>query len=139
MLTGEFYPTIDTNGRLAFPSKLREELGERFTITRWIEDCLVAFSEAEWNDICEKIKAKPYSETIEIRRYLFSKACTVEPDKQGRVSIPQTLRDNTGITDEVVIVGNMDRAEIWAKEKWMNEQSKTTSDIFAAKLKELGI
>jgi len=139
VLTGEYYPTIDSNGRLAFPSKLRDELGDRFCITRWIEDCLVVFSETEWDIICERIKAQPYSETIEIRRYLFPNACTVEPDKQGRVIIPVKLRELSGITDDVVIVGIMDRAEIWAKEKWLTEQDKMNSSIFSAKLKEIGI
>ena len=139
MLTGEYFPTIDNNGRLAFPSKLREELGERFCITRWIEDCLVVFSEQEWNIICESIKAQPYSETVEVRRYLFPNACTVEPDKQGRVIIPSNLRELTGIKDDVVIIGNMDRAEIWAKEKWLSEKDKMTSDIFSQKLKEIGV
>ena len=139
MLQGEFYPTIDSNGRLAFPSKLRDELGERFCITRWIGDCLVVFSEYEWNVICEKIKARPYSDTIEIRRYLFPNACTVEPDKQGRVIIPSNLRELTGIKDDVVIIGNMDRAEIWDKEIWEKEKNKMNSDIFSLKLKELEI
>lgn len=139
MLTGEYYPTIDAVGRLAFPSKLRDELGERFCITRWIDDCLVVFSEMEWDIICDKIKAQPYSETVEIRRYLFPNAAVVEADKQGRIIIPLNLRELTGITNDVVIVGNMDRAEIWAKDKWVSEQGKMNADIFTAKLKKLGI
>jgi len=139
MLTGQYYPTIDANGRLAFPAKLREELGERFIITRWTEDCLVAFSEEEWKITCEKIRNSSYTNAIDMRRYLFPYACTVEPDKQGRVIIPATLREHIGITDEVVIVGNMDRAEIWVKEKWNEIQQELTADIFYEQLKELGI
>ena len=139
MLTGEYFPNIDQKGRMNFPSKLREELGERFYITRWLDDCLVVFSEEEWSSVCERIKTRSFSRSRDIQRYLFANACLVEPDKQGRISIPQSLRDRSGITRDVAVIGVLDRAEIWDKARWLDKCEEMNADTFDDRMLELDL
>ena len=139
MLTGEYYPTIDANGRLAFPSGLRKDLGERFYITWAKEPFLVVYPEAEFNRIAERINERPMSETMNTRRLLFTSAVFVEPDKQGRAIIPLSLRKLVNITDEVAVLGNMSRAEIWPKDKWLEVKEKQNAPSDDSTFEELGI
>lgn len=139
MLTGEYFHNIDPKGRMNFPSKLREELGERFYITRWLDDCLVVFSEGEWEIICEKIKSQSFSRSRDIQRYLFANASVMEPDKQGRILIPQNLRERAGLVKDVAIIGVLNRAEIWDKERWIEKSGEMDADLFDDKMMELDI
>ncbi len=139
MLTGEYYHTIDVKGRIIFPSKLREELGERFFITRWLDDCLVVFSEQEWEKVCEKLKNQSLSKARDIQRFLFSNACCAEPDKQGRILIPENLRIRSGLDKEIAIIGVMDRAEIWDKEKWIKRSGEIDSAVFDSQMEGLDL
>lgn len=139
MLAGEYYHNIDDKGRMIFPSKLREELGEQFYITRWLDDCLVVFSQVEWDNICNKLKEQPIGRSRDIQRFLFANACTVEPDKQGRILIPTTLRERAGLTKDVAVIGVMNRAEIWDKERWLKMADSIDADVFDQKMMDLDI
>jgi MraZ protein len=119
-LIGTYFHSVDEKGRLAVPSKLRVELGDPFYITYLSGDCLSAYSEEEWQKFADKLNTIPQTD-IKAQRYvrmIFSSACKCEPDKQGRVLLPQHLRDKVGIDKEAVMIGASFRAEIWAKEKW---------------------
>jgi MraZ protein len=119
-LIGTYIHNVDEKGRLAVPSKMRMELGDPFYITCLTDDCLCAYSEEEWQRFADKLNAIPQTDAKAQRyvRMIFSSACKCEPDKQGRVLLPQLLRDRVGIEKEVVTIGASYRAEIWAKEKW---------------------
>ncbi len=119
-LIGTYVHSVDEKGRLAVPSKLRVELGDPFYITYLSGDCLCAYSEEEWQKFADKLNAIPQTDAKAQRyvRMIFSSACKCEPDKQGRVLLPQHLRDKVGIDKEAVMIGASYRAEIWAKEKW---------------------
>jgi len=119
-LIGTYVHSVDEKGRLAVPSKLRVELGDPFYITCLNADCLSVYSEEEWCKFADKLNAIPQTDTKAQRyvRMIFSSACKCEPDKQGRVLLPQLLRDKVGIDKEIVMIGASYRAEIWAKEKW---------------------
>lgn len=105
---GEFEHTIDSKGRMNFPAKLRESLGERFFISKTIgEKCLTVHTEQSWNSIRESLKGKPSKVALPIERFLFGGACEAEPDKQGRIALPASLRAYADITAEVVVVGWM--------------------------------
>lgn len=121
-LIGTYIHNVDEKGRLAIPSKMRTELGEPFYITCFTNDCLSVYSEEEWNTLTEKFNAIPQSDTKAQRavRMIYSNACKCEPDKQGRVLLPQLLREKVGIDKEVVTIGASNRAEIWAKERWQS-------------------
>ena len=136
--TGEYYPSIDNNGRLAIPARLRDGLGERFYITMWYEKCLAIFTELEWEEVCNSIKGKSLAEAEMLRYYLSSNASLVEPDKQGRIIIPQYLRENSKIQDEVAVIGNINRIEIWGKDAWQSEKDKMNPEKFRQMMRELG-
>ena len=139
MLIGEYFHSIDEKGRMNFPVKLRDELGEQFVVTRWLDDCLVVFSEGEMENIVAKLKSQPMSGTRDIQRYIFANATTVEPDKQGRILIPANLREKAGLKRDIVVIGVMDHAEIWDKERWEAKSGSVDADVIDEKMNELGI
>lgn len=139
MLIGEYFHNVDEKGRMNFPSKLREELGEKFYITRWLDDCLVVFSKEEWEIICDKIKTQSITRSRDVQRFLFANAAQVEPDKQGRILIPQNLRESSGIKKDVAIIGVLNRAEIWDRERWLSKSKEMDADMFDDRMLELDI
>ena len=115
MFTGEFQHTLDAKGRVIMPSRLRDGLGERFVITRGLDHCLFVYPVAEWTRLEQKLSQQPFtkSDARAFNRFFFSGAMEVESDKQGRVLIPQYLRDYAGIEKEVMVIGVADGLEIW--------------------------
>ena len=142
-LIGTYVHNMDEKGRLAVPSKIRAELGEPFYITCLTGECLVAYSEEEWQAFAAKLNAIPQTDTRAQRhvRMIFADACRCEPDKQGRVLLPQLLREKVGIDKEVVTIGASYRAEIWAKEKWQQfiDETPTGREETMADLAAYGI
>ena len=114
---GKYKHTVDPKGRLFVPSKLREELGDAFYVTLGLDHCLSVYTEAGWQGILDKYNALPISQARKMR-FLFANAAKCEPDKQGRIVIPQPLREFAGLTKEVMIIGADDRCEIWDKAEW---------------------
>ena len=104
-MKGEYRHSIDVKGRLFIPAKLREELGERFTVTRGLDKCLAIYPENEWNILEERIRALPMSKARDLQRFFFSSAFDAELDSQGRILLPAGLRKFAEITKEAVITG----------------------------------
>jgi len=135
MFYGEHEHSIDRKGRLIIPSKFREvskeNYVERFFVTRGLDTCLFVFTEDEWRKQEVKFKTVPFtsSEGRQFNRIYFSGACEVTCDKQGRVLIPEYLKDFANIKRDVTIVGVSNRIEIWSKESWQ-EFYKNTRDSF---------
>jgi MraZ protein len=142
MLIGEFSHGMDKKNRIIIPSKLREGLGDTFIMTKGLDSCLYIYPKAEWEVFEKKLKALPMTDK-NVRafvRFFFSGANEMEPDKMGRVLIPQSLLSYAGIEGEVVSVGMMDRVEVWSKEKWTAyNESDMDMDAIAEKMNELGI
>jgi len=120
MFMGEYQHTIDNKGRVSIPSKFREELGEVFVITKGLDNCLFVYPMEEWNRLEQKLKSLPFTraDARAFARFFFSGAVECELDKQGRVLLPQVLREHARIKKDVVIIGVSTRIEIWAKEVW---------------------
>lgn len=120
MFTGEFQHTLDEKGRVIIPAKLREGLGDVIMITRGLDRCLFIYPLEAWKKIEQKLKELPLtrSEARAFARYFFSGAAEVEIDKQGRILIPQNLREYAGIEKEVAIIGVSDRVEVWSEAAW---------------------
>jgi MraZ protein len=119
MLIGEYGYNIDSKGRLNFPAKLREDMGERFILSKGLgSEYLCAYPMEEWRLKRERLKQLPAKKVRELQRFLFSSATVAEPDSQGRIVIPQNLREYAGLSREVVVVGADDRCEIWDKLRW---------------------
>lgn len=138
MLIGEYAPAIDAKGRLNFPAKLRESLGDRFVVTRGLDNCLNAYSLAEWNALAQSIKSLPRSKRRNLERFFFAGACEMVPDKQGRVVIPPVLREYAHLSKNVIVVGASDHAEIWDEQAWGNAFDELSSDSIADTMDELG-
>ena len=139
MLIGEYRPSLDAKGRVNFPSKLREALGESFVITKGLDNCLSVYRMEEWKKLEEQTAALPLSKARAIQRFIFAGAVNVEPDKQGRVLIPQSLRDYAGLgSGEVAVIGVSNRAEIWNIERWEAANAELTGEAIAEAMDELG-
>lgn len=120
MLLGTHSPKLDDKGRVILPAKFRDELQGGLVITRGQENCLYVFSSAEFALVHDKIRQAPVT-SLEARNYLrvfLSGASDELPDKQGRVTIPATLREYAGLEKELVIIGVGSRAEIWNASAW---------------------
>ena len=142
MLIGEFSHGMDKKNRIIIPSKLREGLGEQFVMTKGLDSCLYIYPTTEWKILEAKLKSLPLTDknARSFVRFFFSGANEMEPDKMGRVLIPQSLLSYAGISGEVVSVGMMDRVEVWSKEKWQEySDSEMDMDAIALKMNELGI
>ena len=138
MLIGEYSHNIDAKGRLNFPAKLREDLGERFIVTTGLDDGLFVYSLEEWGNLERKINELPMSKARTIQRYMFSGACEVEPDKQGRILIPANLREFADLKKDIMVIGASNRAEIWNKSRWEASCDDLNSDAIAQAMDELG-
>ena len=136
---GTYQHNIDLKGRVIMPAKFREELGSVFYITRGLDNCLSVLSKSDWDSLGEKLRGLPSSQTKDIQRFLFSGAAELEPDKQGRVLIPQPLRDYEGLTKDVVIIGTGLKAEIWDLDSWNEHNNQVTEDTMFALMSSLGI
>ena len=133
MFIGEYHHSIDEKGRLTIPSKLRDELGEQFILTRGLDGCLFIYPNNEWNNVINKYKELPnIKEARNFMRFFLSGATNSELDKQGRINIPSPLINYANLNKECIIIGVNDRLEIWSKENWesfVSENEKSFSDM----------
>ena len=134
MFMGEYHHTIDEKGRIIIPSKFREELGEKFIITRGIENCLFVYSLESWKNITNKLETLPFTkkDARQFVRFFLSGATTAEFDKQGRVNITSPLITYANLQKDCVIIGTGDRLEIWSQEDWnafFDSAANNMSDI----------
>ena len=120
MFLGEYEHSLDDKGRLAIPSRFREDLGEGVVITRGFDRCLMGFPVARWQVLAEQVSNLPLGQgdARNMRRLLFSGASDLALDRQGRVLIPQNLREYAGLAEQVVIAGLNTHFEIWSSERW---------------------
>ncbi len=123
---GEFRHAIDAKGRVIVPARMRDELGDRVVLSRWLEDCIALWSEQAWAEIVGLLRAQGSSnaEARMFRRVLMASAFEGELDRQGRVLIPPKLRAIAGISKDTVIVGDIDHVEVWAPERWDERQGQ---------------
>ena len=136
-MTGEYQHNLDAKGRLFIPAKLREELGETFHVTLSMEKCLCAYNEESWRAFSDKVNAMSFVKQRKMRP-LFAYAARCELDSQGRILLPQNLRDYAGLTKNVTVVGCNNHAEFWDSEAWSALNAiETTPENIAAVMEEL--
>lgn len=136
MFRGEFSHSIDPKGRLIIPAKFREELGENFVVTKEIGGCLSIYSEEQWNAFEEKLIALPRSK-VNVKRFYTASAVDTGLDKQGRVLLSTALKNYAGLEKDVVVIGVLERVEIWDKTKW-EENNTITEENIQIDMDELG-
>lgn len=129
MFIGEFQHTIDKKGRLIVPARFREGLGNLFVVTKGLDNCLFAYPQAEWQALEAKMKALPFTQANAraFVRFFFSGATECELDDQGRILLPNNLREYARLARDVVVIGVSTRVEIWAREEWESYASQAES------------
>ena len=136
-MTGEYQHTMDAKNRLFIPARLREDLGNVFYVTLSMDKCLAAYSAENWKAFSDKVDAMPYVKQRKMRP-LFAFAAKCELDSQGRVLLPQNLREYAGLTKNVTVIGCNNHAEFWDSEAWQSvQQVETTPENIAAVMEEL--
>lgn len=143
MFYGEYQHSLDSKGRMIVPSKFREGLGEKFILTKGLDECLFAYSSEEWSNLEQKLKTLPFTDK-DVRafvRFFFAGASECELDKQGRILVPQNLRDYAKLEKDLYVIGVSTRVEIWEKSKWEEycNGDSMSPDKIAEKMAMLGI
>ena len=141
MFMGEYNHTIDAKGRLIIPAKFRELLGEEFVLTKGLDGCLSVYPMDEWKAFEEKLRALPLTskEARTFSRFFVAGATMCELDKQGRILVPHALREFAGLEKEVVITGNLNKVEIWSREKWSENCCYDDMESIAEGMQKMGI
>ena len=139
---GQYNHNIDNKGRVALPAKFRAEL-KKAVVTKGLDNCLFVYPKKEWDKMAEKLAALSVSKsnTRAFSRLMLAGAIEVEFDKQGRIILPEYLRNFANLKKEVVIAGLYTRLEIWDKDAWLKyqqEMEKNSNEI-AENLNELGV
>jgi transcriptional regulator MraZ len=117
---GTHHPKLDDKGRLFLPAKFRDDLAKGLVITRGQERCLYIWSLEEFGKVTEQMRQAPVTNRAarDYLRMLFAGASDEQPDKQGRVTIPPMLREYAGLARDCVVIGAMNRLEIWDQNAW---------------------
>jgi MraZ protein len=140
MFMGEYNHTIDDKGRIIVPSKFRESLGEEFVVTQGLDGCLFVYPNEEWMNFVNQLKTLPGTkEARQLQRYFMAGAASCEVDKQGRILIPNKLRESAGLEKDIVFVGVLSKIEIWSKERWANNNNYEDMDQIAEHMSEFGL
>ena len=141
MFMGEYNHTIDAKGRLIVPSKFRETLGDTFVVTKGLDGCLFGHDNEESGIFEEKLKSLPITnkEARQFVRFFLAGAAEVEVDKQGRILVPNVLREFAELNKDVVLIGVASRIEIWSKERFEGMTAYEDMDEIAEHMAELGL
>lgn len=143
MFIGEYTHNLDDKGRLALPIKFRSELKDGAVVTRGLDNCLFLYTKKEWAKLAEKLSALPVSQANSraFSRLMLAGAMDVETDKQGRMVLPEYLREFAGLKKSAVIAGLYSRLEIWDEDNWKKykQQTEEQSTDIAERMAELGV
>lgn len=135
---GSYLYQVDEKGRVTLPAafrKGRDELAP-FVLIKVHSDALTLYPEENWLDV--EVRLREYARrTPRARHYalrLTSNATELTPDRQGRILIPERLREGAGITEEAMLVGALDKIEIWNPQRFedsIGEADDGLGEIFA--------
>ncbi len=132
MFLGTYTPKLDDKGRFFLPAKFRDELAPGLVITRSQDRCLAVYPMATFAEMTQPVSAAPATlkQVRDFQRMLAAGASDEIPDKQGRVTVPPALRGYAGLDKEIVVVGAINRVEVWDTAAWQ-EYSTAQEDVFA--------
>ena len=136
-MRGEYTHVIDAKGRLFIPAKFREELGYTFVVTKGLSKCLSVYPMEEWVKFEGKINSLPTMQARQLQLFFIAAAQDCELDGQGRVLVPQKLRDYAGLSKNIVVAGMTNHIEIWDEDEW--NDVNLTPDAIADIMEEAGI
>jgi MraZ protein len=134
MFVGSYNPKLDEKNRLFLPAKFRDQLAEGLVVTKGQDFCLNVFSIASFTEMATQVQQAPLTvrQAREYGRFLAMRAAEDTPDKQGRITIPAPLKEYAGLDREVVVIGALNRVEIWDPARiaaWESEHSQTFADM----------
>ena len=143
MFIGEYQHSIDPKKRLALPSKFRKELGKNVVVTRGLDKCLFVYTSKTWKELAEKLGTLPMGEstTRSFVRLMLAGAVDSDVDSQGRILLPEYLKEYAGLGRLVTVAGLFNRLEIWDEKKWKiyKTGAEKNTDEIAEQLGKLGI
>lgn len=143
MFIGEFHHNIDDKSRLAIPAKFRDAFREGAVVTRGLDTCLFLYAKAEWETLAEQFANLPLAQadTRAFARFMLAGAMALEVDTQGRILLPDYLKNYAGISRNVVIAGLYRRLELWDAARWSAYTAKTeaSANEIAERLSGLGV
>ena len=143
MLIGEYTHTQDEKKRISLPAKFRKELGSQVVITHGLDNCLFLYTMKEWNVIASKLGnlGMGTADTRGFNRIMLAGAVELDIDSNGRILIPEFLREYAVLTGRVVFAGVHSRVEVWNEDSWKEYKSRIlkSADHLAEKLGEIGV
>lgn len=146
MLRGHFECILDDKGRIKIPSKFLENLRSNSINTlvmTFFDQSIYAYPKNTWEELESKALNLPLTNKAarRFKRMFFSSAIDVNLDSQGRITIPQILRQLASIEKNIVVLGNLDHIELWSSQKWLQEMEllRQDEDMLAQEIESLGI
>ncbi len=143
MLIGEYTHTQDEKKRISLPAKFRKELGKKVVITHGLDNCLFLYTMKEWMVIADKLGnlSMGAADSRGFNRIMLAGAVEIDIDSNGRVLIPEFLREFAGLNSKVVFAGVHSRVEVWSEDKWKEYKKRIlkSADQLAEKLGEIGV
>ena len=143
MFIGEYKYNLDNKNRLALPTKFRKMFKEGVVITKGLDNCLFIYTAKEWNKLANKLANLPFSQAKSraFSRMMLAGAMDVKLDKQGRIILPDYLKEFAGLNKKTVLAGLYNRLEVWDEKMWNKYQkvSEKDSNEIAEGLVDLGI
>lgn len=135
MFVGKYHNSIDSKSRVIVPAKFREELGSKCIIAKALDRCLTIYTIPQWEKfVQEKLEILPTGnpQARKLKRHFYSSAAECDVDKQGRLTIPQELKEYAGIEKDLITVGSDKTIEVWSKEQWNDELDPDTGELMNA-------
>ncbi len=143
MFIGEYSHNLDDKGRIAIPKKFRPDLSKGAVVTKGLDNCLFLYTQEEWEKLAQKLATLPFaqSNTRAFARLMLAGAMDVSIDKQGRIVLPEYLRNFAGFKKNIVVAGLYNRLELWDNEKWVEYKNRTEkeSNEIAERMADLGV
>jgi MraZ protein len=138
---GEYHHSLDEKGRIILPAKFREALADGLFVTKSFDNCLWVYTKKDWFEMVDKVNSLPTtrSSVRSFQRFFVGSAVEGEVSRQGRISIPQNLREFAGLDKDIVVVGVANKLEIWAKERYEENIAGVEHAEIAEEIAEFGI
>ena len=143
MFIGEYQHNLDNKGRLAIPAKFRAQFKKGLVVTKGLDNCLFLYSREQFEEIAKKFASLPMSQAKAraFSRHILAGAMDLDFDNQGRITLPEYLRNFSALNKKIIIAGLYNHLEIWDESAWESYKSNSekNSNLIAEELSDLGI
>jgi MraZ protein len=147
MFLGGHAINMDAKGRMAIPTRIREELtsvcdGNLVLTAHTEERCLLVYPEPQWQEILPKIEALPSFNKVARRaqRLLIGYASPIQMDSSGRVLVPPALRSYAGLDKRLMLIGQGKKLELWSEDSWLSWLDESDdSDVIPEEMQSLSL